>query len=71
MAVHVEDLSATSAVARPRFPALRRWWLEISLPGRDSDLTVAQWNELVERYVAAGGSVERLEALIEANVRES
>ena len=71
MAVHIEEIAAASAVCRPRFGALRRWWLEISLPGRDSDLTVAQWNELAERYVAAGGTAERFEALIEANVRES
>lgn len=71
MSVHAEDLSATSSVDRPRFAALRRWWLEATLPGRDSDLTVAQWKELVERYVAAGGKIERLEALIEVNVKES
>lgn len=71
MAVHIEEVSATSAVATPRFAALRRWWLEITLPGRDSDLTVTQWNELAERYIAAGGTIERFEALIEANVRES
>lgn len=71
MAVHIERASARPAVARPGLAALRRRWLEITLPGRDSDLTVAQWNELAERYVAAGGTLERFEALIEANVRES
>ena len=71
MAVHIEEISASPAIARPGLSALRRWWLEITLPARESDRTVTQWNELAERYVAAGGTIERFEALIEANVRES
>jgi hypothetical protein len=70
MSVHAEDLSAAATIPKPRFGALRRWWLEINLPACDSDLTVAQWDQLAERYVAAGGTLERFEALIEVNVRE-
>ncbi len=71
MNVQAKEIPATGAIGKLRFPALRRWWIEINFPARDADLTVGQWEELASRYIAAGGTAERFEALIEKGVRES
>lgn len=67
----VKHLAGTPALGRPRFMALRRWWIEVNLPRTDADLTVDEWDELGRRYVAAGGKAERFDALIEHRVKEA
>lgn len=71
MIANIEEIPAPSAFSKARFGALRRWWIEINLPGRDADLSVDEWDALAKRYVAAGGTTEHFEALIEREVRES
>ena len=69
--VHTQSTHIARAAARKlRLAPLRCWWLEVNLPRRDSDLTVDEWNELANRYLAAGGTIERFEALVERNVRD-
>lgn len=70
MIAKIEAISAESASGKPRLGALRRWWIEINLPGQDADLSVDEWDELAQRYVAAGGTIEHFEALIERTVAE-
>ena len=62
---HNTAIPAAAIVQNSRFGTLRRWWIERTLPAHDSDLSPAEWRELEQRYIDAGGDPEELGRIIE------
>lgn len=70
MASIATDVVAPPVTARA-LNSLRRWWIKVNLPNHDSDLSQMEWTALNKRYVAAGGTTEEFERLVEIHVLES